>query len=300
MNDVMFQIVQGIDSLYPYNLDKEHPHIVEMISELWGTRQIDEYLSELMVSSRPGRKGFSEVVTKEINTVVQVRERTRKLPKINNAFSSWAAIDPEHRKIIEQAGYECSTRGYIRAVESCDCRILDAFLKGGAKVNVRDERCWTALIIAANDGNEAITQLLISHGADVYFKDKSGCGPLHWAAFNGHTNVVKLLIMNNSNVNAQSHHGWTSLLQASMRGHTGSCSALIAGGADVNLAGRDGWTPLHKACANGHLEVVSLLLSTDVDKYAKNKEGSTPMMLAIKGKHHAIVEHIKNTRTSYF
>lgn len=289
----MYQIVQGMDRLYPHNLDKHFPHVVDTIVELWDTPELNGYFSELMVSSREYRQGFNESVVAEINNLREVRDRTRNLPRIDTSFSSWAKIEPAAKTFIERHGYECSTKGFMRSVETGNKLVLIAFLTGGAKINLRDDRTWTALTLSSFNGNEELVKLLIENGADINLKDKGGSSALHWAAYNGKTSIVELLLENNANVNAQSHRGWTSLFQAATRGHTSTCLALITAGASIDLASKDGNTPLHKACANGHIETAKLLISSKANCTSKNHEGMSPILLAFRSNHHAIVDYLK-------
>lgn len=289
MNDAMFSIVQGVDKLYPHNLENRFPRILDKLVELWDTPKFDAYLSDLMFSSRPDRQGFPKEIVSELHLLSQVRERTRLKPKTNNTNEfDWSDIEFTQQRVIESAGYECSFKGFLGSAESGNRAILEAFLRGGAKVNARDDRGWTALMNAAFYNQKETAQLLIANGANVQVKDKSGYAPLHWAAFNGHTELVNLLINYLANVNAQSTFGWTPLLQASTRGHAGTCAALIAGGADVNLGSKDGWTALHKACANGHSEVVKLLLAAGAKSDIPHQDGATPLSLALKNNHQAV------------
>jgi len=291
MNEAMMQMLQGVARLYPHKLEQQFPRVFDKIIELWDTPQIDAYFHDLMMNTREGRQGFPVEVAGEIYYLSQVRERTRKGPKVTVTGTGWASINLENQRIIEAGGYECSAKGFIRSAEDGNSKIVGTFLGGGREViDVRDERGWSPLMISTFNGNEEIARLLIDSGADIHIKDKSGYSPIHWAAFNGYTDIVKLLITKHADVNAQSDHGWTALLQAATRGHLTTCGALIAGGANVNLTSNDGWAPLHKACANGHLDTVKLLLSAKADRNAKHQDGATPLMLAQRAKHQAIID----------
>lgn len=286
MNQAMLQIVQGVERLYPHKLEQQFPRIAEKIIEIWETPQIDAFLTDLLVTGRPGRQGFPPDVAKEIYYLSQIRERTR--PQAQSSSDVWS-VEFVQQRVIESGGYECSPKGFLYAAEAGDRAVVGAFLSGGAKIDVTDERGWTPLMISSFNGNEEIARLLIASGANIRIKDKSGYGPMHWAAFNGYTEVVKLLISKLADVNAQSHHGWTPLLQAATRGHVATCAVLIEGGANVNAESNDGWTALHKACANGHIEVVKLLLAAKANRDAQHEAGVTPLFLATKNNHQAIV-----------
>lgn len=282
----MLQIVQGVERLYPHKLEQQFPRIAEKIIEIWETPQIDAFLTDLLVTGRPGRQGFPPDVAKEIYYLSQIRERTR--PQPQSSSDIWS-VEFVQQRVIESGGYECSPKGFLYAAEAGDRKIVGAFLSGGAKIDVTDERGWTPLMISSFNGNEEIARLLIASGANIRIKDKSGYGPMHWAAFNGYTEVVKLLISKLADVNAQSHHGWTPLLQAATRGHVTTCAVLIEGGANVNAESNDGWTALHKACANGHIEVVKLLLAAKANRDAQHEASVTPLFLATKNNHQSIV-----------
>lgn len=286
MNQAMLKIVQEVERLYPHKLEQQFPRIVEKIVEIWETPQIDAFLTDLLVSGRPGRQGFPPDVAKEIYYLSQIRERSR--PKTKSSGDVWD-IEVVQLRVIESSGYACTPKGFLHAAEAGDRKIVGAFLSGGAKLDVTDERGWTPLMISSFNGNEEIAQLLIASGANIRIKDKSGYGPMHWAAFNGYSNVVKLLIAKLADVNAQSHHGWTPLLQAATRGHADTCTVLIEGGANVNAESNDGWTALHKACANGHIEVVKLLLAAKANRDAQHEGGLTPLSLAAKYNNQAIM-----------
>ncbi|MBI1173971.1 MAG: hypothetical protein GC139_01745 [Sideroxydans sp.] len=289
MNETMLKLVQGVDRLYPHELEQQFPRIMHKIIELWNTPQMEGYFTDLMVNSRGSeRQGFPKKVASEIYYLSQVYDRTRNLPGSEDA-SPWANIDINKQRLIEGNGYQCTPQGFLKSAEAGDRATVSLFLSSGAEVDTRDERGWTPLMITAFNGNEEIAELLIRSGADVGIKDTAGYGPMHWAAFNGYANVIKLLIIKNADVNACSQHGWTPLLQGATRGHLAACGALIAGGANVNLASNDGWTPLHKACANGHIEVVKLLLAAKADRNAQHQDGVTPLALASKNKRTDIV-----------
>ena len=51
---------------YPYALELKFPRILDRIVELWGKPALDEFLEQLMVTNRSGRKGFPYDVAMEI------------------------------------------------------------------------------------------------------------------------------------------------------------------------------------------------------------------------------------------
>jgi hypothetical protein len=320
MQDEILKLVYGIENLYPGKLAQAYPAIMQKIITLWETPMMEAYFQEIMVDERGGRQGFSPDVAAEIYYLSKVFEGTRNLPKTRDdnllghvnekpAFGTdfdgsqsgrftkynelefvsvrasdddnlWNNIAPEKQRAVISKGYPCTLSGFMEAVGVGDVGAISLFLDCKINIDTRDERRWTALTIAAFNGREALTGMLIRQGANVLIKDVRGYSPIHWAAYNGHANIIKLLIVNGADVNAASQQGWTPLIAAAMNGHLSACGALIAGGANINSSTSDGWSVLQKACSHKRHDVVKLLLSlmkVDLSCIKPNKAAQQPL-----------------------
>jgi ankyrin repeat protein len=289
MNEKLLHLLEGHEELYPLNLEEKYERVMNRITELWDTGEIDDYFNELMIDTRgSGRQGFPKEVASEIFALSMAHAKIRDKKLQAAADNPWSEVEASKKSAIEQQGYSFSPKGFVKSAEKGDNKAVVLFLSSGIDINTRDERGWTPLMISTFNGKEEVASLLIRSGADVHAKDTAGYGPLHWAAFNGYSNVIKLLLEKRARVNERSNHGWTPLLQAAARGHLIAAGQLIAGGADVNLPTNDGWTPLHKAAANGHIEMVKLLLAKGAYRNSEYQDGTTPLKLATKNRHKEI------------
>lgn len=64
---------------------------------------------------------------------------------------------------------------------------------GGADVNAKDNRGWTALIFATRGGHSATMHALLANGADVSAIPQDGRTVLLWAKFLRRADMVRLL-----------------------------------------------------------------------------------------------------------
>ena len=79
-------------------------------------------------------------------------------------------------------------------------------------VDSKDRYGRTPLWWAAENGHEAVVELLVEKGADVNSKeDRDGRTPLWWAAENGHEEVVKLLLEKGADVDSKDEYSRTPL-----------------------------------------------------------------------------------------
>ena len=293
MNEKILKMLQGDESLYPHELEKQYLRVLNKIIELWYTPQAEEYFLDLMVDKRGGRQGFPPKVATEIFRLSQAHERTVISTRHGND-NAWdlagiRELQVRDTQVAESMNFKFTPEEFFKSIEAGDSTAVSRFLSRNGDLNARDERGWPPLMIAASNGNVEICHLLIQNGADIQTEDNAGYIPLHWAAFNGHSKVVKLLIDNNSDPNARSNFGWTPLMQAATRGHLAAIKNLIAAGADVNLSSNDGWTALHKATANGHTEIVRFLLADGADPNLRHQDGSTALSIATKNNNEAII-----------
>lgn len=287
MNPTLLNLLNGNEDIYPRVLEERFPRVFGKILELWQTPHIDSYLQDLMVDKRAGdRQGFPPDAAMEI---IRLSNYLHELRSAAKEAQAWEDIPEYKRHELMRLGYEFSANGLLKSVENNNHSAVQVFLSCGVDLEVRDERNWTPLMVAAFNGNLEFAQLLIKCGARYSTRDKNGYTPLHWASYNGHVDVVKMLIEKGAAPDQPSQFGWTALMQAATRGHLLVCAYLIFRGADVNLATTDGWTSLHKAANNGHTEIVKLLLNKGANRYAKYQDGNTPIDLAIKAGHLDIV-----------
>ncbi len=288
MNEKLLFLLDGYEECYPLNMEEQFPRIMERIVELWDSKEIDTYFTDLMIDQRGGnRQGFPPRVASEIFALSMAHGNIleNKKKKSVKGSTAWDHVEEAKKVQIEQQGYKFSPKGFVQSAEDGDTAAVLLFINSGVDIDTPDEKGWTPLMVSSFNGKEKVATLLIQSGANIHAKDEAGYGPLHWASLNGFSNVVKLLIEKKADVNTRSTHGLTPLLQAATRGHLLTVGQLIAGGADVNLASNDGWIPLHKAAANGHTETVKLLLAKGAYRKPEYRDGTTPLALAIKHKH---------------
>jgi ankyrin repeat protein len=119
---------------------------------------------------------------------------------------------------------------------------------------------WTALHLAANEGNLSVCEVLIFEGemTDLEARTSLSRTPLHLASMRGHQAVVKLLISEGADIDAVDTYLNTPIHYSSQFGHVECTKRLLKHGASFRMRNNLGQTAWD--CA-GSMEVYELFFS---------------------------------------
>lgn len=177
----------------------------------------------------------------------------------------------------------------ISACIGGDLASAKAALRTGADVKFRDERGFSAFLVAAGNGHMELAELLLDKGAELHVSDNAGATPL-LRLVAGHNDVAQVaqLITWGAQVDETNRAGWTPLMVA--------CTwddrwiqvvrLLLERGADVNHVANDDWTPLLLAVNRGFRgELLPFLFARrELDVHMRTPQyGWTPLIHAAAG-----------------
>jgi ankyrin repeat protein len=201
-------------------------------------------------------------------------------------------------QVPPSATESASYQGLFAAASRGDVAGIERLVRDGARVDARDERGRTPLIVAAHAGQRDAMRALVAAGADPNAFDRDRYDILTIAAVAndvptletalavggratnvtspydgtaliaaahlGHDAVVRMLIRAGAPLDHVNNLGWTAVIESIVLGdggarHVSTLRALVDAGANVNLADKSGTTPLALARARGHKEMVALL-----------------------------------------
>lgn len=117
------------------------------------------------------------------------------------------------------------------AVREKDAPMTDLLLRARAKVNTRNLRNETPLMLAAWSRCEACVEMLLERGAPLDLPSGDWT-PLHYAAHQGDARIVARLLLAGADANAKSPNGTTPLMMGAMSGVPEVARALLKAGAD--------------------------------------------------------------------
>jgi TonB family protein len=184
------------------------------------------------------------------------------------AFAQTMAAAPSHLQAQGEAKdkSDASLTPLMRAIDKRDERAFKSLLDQ-ADLNARDDRGWTALMLAARSGAEDFVKALLKKGADV---------------------------------NAQSNDGLSALILAARMANpkdsvsVDTAKMLIERGADVNARAKDGQTALMGAARRGRLKLVKLLLEKGAKINDEDNDHATALTYAVGGKDQATIAYLKS------
>ncbi|WP_249359205.1 ankyrin repeat domain-containing protein [Cupriavidus sp. 2SB] len=143
--------------------------------------------------------------------------------------------------------------------------ILESLLNAGYPVDRANARGFTAVILAAYNGQEETVRQLVRTGADACLGDKSGNTALMGALFKGELAAAKALLDTPCDLNQENNSGETALTFATLFGRYAFMPDLIAHGADPNHQGAHGNTPLRTAQNQGNRQAENALKRLGAD-----------------------------------
>lgn len=251
-------LLESFEIDYPVHLERHHDHILQKVEALWDKPEIDDYLSDLLMDKRGGRKGFNPEVTNEI---VALREY-RMLETFRVAERREAAVQELSRR-----GIFLGTEGFLRALRDGNQEIVDLFVRANFNIHWVDDDGTPPLLFALKRGYTVIAKILLNAGADVNERDKLGLTPLLVAcgkSTRGYKEVVEILLKKGAQVNVRDTLGYTPLLLSLSGGTFDIAKLLLEKHADIAVHTRKGETPLslaQNANSAGAAEIVDLLIS---------------------------------------
>lgn len=94
-----------------------------------------------------------------------------------------------------------------RAIKKGDMVAIRQAIRDGLSPNLSNRYRWTLLMIAALEGNTAISELLVTHGADIHALNHFGETALSLAAHKGHAPLTEWLLGLGASAECRPH-GW--------------------------------------------------------------------------------------------
>ncbi|WP_157314218.1 ankyrin repeat domain-containing protein [Chitinibacter sp. GC72] len=274
MTPAVVALLGNDGDFYPHHLEQQYPRILEQVVALWGSEQLEPFISELAVDERGTRQGFPPAVASELFTLYQLH--TQRFGGEPEQEQTW-----DHVKLQDDglSFYEVNgtQKDYFQAAESGNTLRVLVHLKAGIDIETGDEYGKTALIWAATQSHLALVGLLLSRNANTETRDLGGFTALHWAAAAGNLSSLALLLEHGAAVNAQSKAGITPLMQAASRGHHAAIRSLLEAGADLGLLDGHGQSALSHALQTNHYRSSETLLLqfTKLDTASKSKHQAT-------------------------
>jgi ankyrin repeat protein len=92
-----------------------------------------------------------------------------------------------------------------KLIKKGDILALRNALQEGLNPNLSNKYFWSLLMLAALEGNAAISELLVAHGADINAVNNFGETALSIAAHKGHVRLTTWLIAKGASTNCRPH-----------------------------------------------------------------------------------------------
>lgn len=177
-------------------------------------------------------------------------------------------------------------------------------LNGREDLNASDENGWTALHIAAREGNVEIVRLLLAQpGIEVNSMNKWKSTPLMIAAGSGNLAIIDLLLRHpRTAIDMQAeYYRRTALIEAAVRGHISVVKALVAHGANVNVADKTGRnSALIEALKNGHDNVSVFLLRSGLVDFSDRDLRLQAAIWCGSGRNEVLRAELDNAMRNFF
>lgn len=274
--------------------------------------KVEEIVRVLIENGVEPCKARSDGYTSLHVLVDTIRDETIEYDDDDDDDQLFAAGVTLMKKILENSGsasdlklgseliYLACSHHFSRAHE-----VVSTLLNLGLESNVRFADGRTALMAAAENGNDEILKALLIHGADPCITDDSGSNALHFACFNGHKSILVLLRNTSIDWNKEStatimdrcqRKKVTPLHIAAQSRDSRVLEYLLSAGLtlSINACTDKGETPLSMAVLHSTPKNVFLLLSKEADTTVIDSAGySAVHWAALKGEKEVVSEFIK-------
>ena len=135
------------------------------------------------------------------------------------------------------------------------------------KINLRDKKGNTPLMLAVHEGLDEVIELLLEYKAEAHLRNNKGETALLLALKRNVKTIWRTLLRNSKHLNLNEGGGVfpTALHMAAEQGELEAVQQLLECDADVNAQGGSYNTALQAAAASGFEDVVEYLLSKNAD-----------------------------------
>lgn len=176
--------------------------------------------------------------------------------------------------------------------------MVELLLDKDSNIEERDSHGRNPLSWAVEQGEHAMTELLLHYGADVDTKwsqyGQSLIQTLSNTAEEAHASINKLLPQGGADTKAGDCRGWTLLHGAAYYGNLKATLLFLDRGARIQPKDIFGKTPLMLAACNGRFGVSRLLIERGADLNTRDNEGKTAYEYAALYNHENIMELLED------
>jgi len=165
------------------------------------------------------------------------------------------------------------------AVDRGDADMVGLLLKAGAKTNIGNGA--VSLILACENGNDAVISLLLDAHADVNARRADGVSAFHLCASRASTENLSRMIDAGASLDTPNAEGQTALMFAAAAGNAQNVALLLGHHADVKAVTKGGFTPLFFAAKGSSTKAVQALLDAGANNGYMAPDGTTALQLAL-------------------
>mmetsp|Transcript_5468 Transcript_5468/g.13323 ORF Transcript_5468/g.13323 Transcript_5468/m.13323 type:complete len:695 (-) Transcript_5468:22-2106(-) len=151
-----------------------------------------------------------------------------------------------------------------------------------ADVGAHDDEGLTPLMIAGQHGNEKVAAHIVTFGGNVGVHDVSGHTAFDHAMINDEFEVARFLLTAKAEVDGRATSGLTPLMRAAREGNLAAAKFLLDSKANLRTPNFVGTRALAHAAQSGRSTMCTLLRERGAEPNAQDTEGRTAVMRALE------------------